>query len=166
MHNKETLTKLIIFVLSRKRGCATYVGILTRTRKSQFLRIHNSLLSDGCQSCCEGCHLLKETAYQIWRKLRKPFPRYEWVNFNMGFFLFKITRTRKCTPIGLKSGHPEAIIYTNLSENSYKILRVIIDYLHETRIIFRHAYRVYRWLDQPENQHVARFNIRGVPFWW
>ena len=72
------------------------------------------------------------------------------------------------TPIRLKFmalvGHPEVIISTNFGENVCKTLKVIIDYLLKTKTVFRHAYRVNRWLDQPENQYVARFNIRGVPF--
>ena len=39
-------------------------------------------------------------------------------------------------------GRPEVIISINFGENSYKILRVIIDHLRKTRTIFRHAYRV------------------------
>ena len=50
------------------------------------------------------------------------------------------------TPIQLKFGtlvgHPEATISINFGENQYKILRVIIDHLHKTRTMFRHAYRV------------------------
>ena len=71
-------------------------------------------------------------------------------------------------PIQLKFGtlvgHPEAIISINFGDNLYKILRVIIDHLHKVITISRHAYRVNRQLDQPENRYIARFNIRGVPF--
>ena len=68
------------------------------------------------------------------------------------------------TLIHLKLGHPEEIISINFGENPCKILRVIIDHLHKTKTIFRHAYRVNYLLDQPENWCIARFNIREVIF--
>ena len=130
------------------------------------------------------CSFIQRTPKLLWRclptkgnytpNLKKiTFPRYEWANFQVFssfFFLVRLfahlknhcnSQTR--SPIQLKFGTlvgcPEAIIIINFGENPYKVLRVIINHLRKT--IFRHAYRVNCWLDQPENQFVARFNIRG-----
>ena len=110
------------------------------------------------------CLPIKGGYTPIWSKSHKPFPRYEWLKFQV----FSLLRRSFCTNYKICSnsqaynliqlkfctilGHPEAIISTNFGENLWKILRVIIDHVRKTRAIFRHAYRVNCWLDQPENR--------------
>ena len=40
----------------------------------------------------------------------------------------------------------------------------VVDYLHKSRMIFSHAYRLNHQLEQPEHWYSPWFKIRGVSF--
>ena len=154
---------------------ANYMSILTGTR---FSRICNSMIfylkntdvTVEVPAYKGRLHTkFEENRIKRFRDISEQTFEFFFVFF---FFIFLHTWKKCCnsqtrSAIQLKFGTivgcPKAIISINFGENLYKILSCNRS-LRKTRTIFRHAYRVKHWLDQPENRFVARFNIRGVPF--
>jgi len=169
---------MVVCCAAQENGAhENYVSILTGTTKSRSSCICNSMIFYPKNTKVA----VEVPAYQKrphTRKSHKLFRRYEWASFQVfpSFFFFFLVflhiwknrcNSQICTPIQLKFGtlvdRSEVIISINFGENLYKILRIIIDYLHKTRTIFRQACKVNCWLDQPENWYVVRFNIRRMP---
>ena len=131
-------------MLPKKTGCASYKSIFTGTTKLRFSIILNSkaaLVVPTYQS----------PTYQIQRKSHGQFLSEQVLCFFFIFFFFVFLHTWKhCSnslthaPIQLKFGslvgQPRMIIHTICGENLYKILRIIIHFLHKIRTIFRHVY--------------------------
>ena len=59
---------------------------------------------------------------------------------------------------------PKANTCINFSANPVKIYGVTRCITRKSKWNFCHAYRISRLLKHNENQHVARMNIKGVPF--
>ena len=79
----------------------------------------------------------------------------------------KITLTQECSLLielkfGTCAGQPKASISPKFCEDLTKILVVINNYSHKQRSICWTGYRVNCLLDPPDNQCIARLNIRGV----
>ena len=160
----------------RKWGARKVREYINRKTKSRFSRIHNSVVF----YLINPKVAVEVPAYQ--GRLHTKFEENRAKRFRdmseqtfKFFFFFVFLHTWKnrcnsqtCTSIQLKFGtlvgRQKAIISINFGENPFKILRVIIDHLRKTKAIFRHAYSINHWLDQPENRYVARFNIGEVPF--
>jgi len=167
----------------KKTGRAqTGVSILTGITKSQFSRIHRSMI-----------FYLKNTKFAVEvpaynRKLHSKVEvnrtsRFrhtidQSLSFCSSFFFLLIllllhkhknhSNSGMHTLIKLKFGthvgQPKVNINAKFCEDPTKILVVINDYSCKQRSICWPAYRINCWLDRSENRYVARFNIRRVLF--